>query len=619
MRCRILRWWPGLLLLAILGLLAHLISTRSLESRLQAGGSAALELNGAAGATLAMSGRDAALSGSLRSSGAVRKAASAVALVYGIRRVDSSALRVAIPTPMINPLKTKDASAVIAGNWSPFEGNSLRVTYADTTYVLGSDPEINTDVNGRWTLLPRGGLKTGENVATAFVSDDAGSQSDKAQATITRIELVPPVSPEITSMGSAEFGKAPVLGGSWPEGSGNVLEVRVGAKTYRLGRDAELTSDGADKWILRLSAPLEQEKTPAQPLVTSADGLTSRGTEKIIQLRDTSPPRVPAIFKYTGEEPQPVLRGTWDQADAISLRVAIDGKTFELGSASELQSDATGNWTLRAPLLEPGLYDVAVETRDSAGNQSVDATRDEVSILQKDTEPPIPPEVFTYKGDDVRPEISGTWAQPDAVSLKVTVSGKTYELGRDSELTSETPGLWKLVGPRPGPGIHDVIVETADAKGNISRDVTKDEIQLSDASPSVEIITPPTPPIQARASCLDDFDAVISDRSLYFRINSSDIRDEIVALLDDIAAYAKACPAAKFRIGGHTDSSGTRRHNDALSQRRTRSIIDALEERGVEAGRAVPVEWFGETRPIATNGSRTGRQKNRRVEIFVVQ
>jgi len=606
-------------LLVILGLLAHLISTSPLESRLQAGGSAALELNGAGSANLAMSGRDAILSGSLRSSDAVRKAASAVALVYGIRRVDASAMRVAIPAPMINPLKTKDADAIIAGNWSPYKGNSLRVTYADTTYVLGSDPEITTDADGLWRLTPRGGLKTGEHLATAIVSDDAGSRSDEAQATITRIELLPPGSPEITSIGSAEFGKAPVLGGAWPEGGGNILEVRIGNKTYRLGRDEELTSDGSGKWVLRLSAPLEEEKTPAQPLVTSADGLMSRGTEKIIQLRDTLPPRLPVVFKYTGEKSQPELRGTWDQSDAISLRVAVGGKTFELGNTPELQSDASGNWTLKAPELEPGLYDVAVETRDAAGNQSIDATRDEVSILQKDIQPPKPPAVFAYKGDDVQPEISGTWDQPDAVSLRVTVSGKTFELGRDSELTSETTGLWKLVGPRPGPGIHDVIAETADAKGNISRDETKDEIQLSDASPSVEVMTPPMPPVPVRAACLDDFGKVVNDRSLYFRINSSDIRDEIVPLLDDIAVYARTCPAAKFRIGGHTDSSGTRRHNDALSQRRTKAIIHALEKRGVEAGRAVPVEWFGETRPAATNGSRAGRQKNRRVEIFVAQ
>lgn len=100
---------------------------------------------------------------------------------------------------------------------------------------------------------------------------------------------------------------------------------------------------------------------------------------------------------------------------------------------------------------------------------------------------PGKPVVFPYKGDDVLPEIRGTWDHSRSVSLRVSIEGSVYELGRDGELQSDDAGFWILVGPRPGPGIHDVAVETVDAAGNVLRDETRDEIQLTDPEPSVEL------------------------------------------------------------------------------------------------------------------------------------
>ncbi|MGI6856933.1 OmpA family protein [Mesorhizobium sp. 1B3] len=67
-------------------------------------------------------------------------------------------------------------------------------------------------------------------------------------------------------------------------------------------------------------------------------------------------------------------------------------------------------------------------------------------------------------------------------------------------------------------------------------------------------------------------------------------------------------------VHGHTDSTGSDRHNFDLSQRRALSVANYLNSRGVDS-RRFAVTGFGPTRPIATNATEAGRAQNRRVEI----
>lgn len=73
----------------------------------------------------------------------------------------------------------------------------------------------------------------------------------------------------------------------------------------------------------------------------------------------------------------------------------------------------------------------------------------------------------------------------------------------------------------------------------------------------------------------------------------------------------------RVRIDGHTDDVGTVDYNMGLSQRRADSVRAWLIERGIDAGR-LETRAFGPTRPAAPNETAEGRQKNRRVEISVL-
>ena len=68
---------------------------------------------------------------------------------------------------------------------------------------------------------------------------------------------------------------------------------------------------------------------------------------------------------------------------------------------------------------------------------------------------------------------------------------------------------------------------------------------------------------------------------------------------------------------GHTDSIGTDAYNQKLSMRRAEAVKAYLKSKGVDANR-IYTEGKGENQPIATNKTREGRAKNRRVEVEVV-
>jgi OmpA-OmpF porin, OOP family len=87
--------------------------------------------------------------------------------------------------------------------------------------------------------------------------------------------------------------------------------------------------------------------------------------------------------------------------------------------------------------------------------------------------------------------------------------------------------------------------------------------------------------------------------------------------IKQVADFMKAHPEAKVAIEGHTDSIGSKASNIRLSQQRADSVKAYLVNRfGVEGNRLRAV-GYGPDRPIATNDTAEGRQKNRRVEAVV--
>ena len=83
-----------------------------------------------------------------------------------------------------------------------------------------------------------------------------------------------------------------------------------------------------------------------------------------------------------------------------------------------------------------------------------------------------------------------------------------------------------------------------------------------------------------------------------------------------IAGILASHPDLKIEIEGHADSTGSTEYNQGLSERRAQAVRSYFNQQGVTTP-IVAAVGFGETRPVATNGTAAGRQQNRRVEIIV--
>lgn len=89
-------------------------------------------------------------------------------------------------------------------------------------------------------------------------------------------------------------------------------------------------------------------------------------------------------------------------------------------------------------------------------------------------------------------------------------------------------------------------------------------------------------------------------------------RSEIAAA----AALIKAAEKSSVLIEGHTDNVGKHQPNMTLSEKRARSVKDALVESGVDP-KAVAIKGYGFTKPKASNKTAEGRQKNRRATAVI--
>ena len=106
--------------------------------------------------------------------------------------------------------------------------------------------------------------------------------------------------------------------------------------------------------------------------------------------------------------------------------------------------------------------------------------------------------------------------------------------------------------------------------------------------------------------------------TVLFDIEKATIKPESEEALDAIVEIMNEYSNTIFHIEGHTDSTGADDYNMDLSKRRAAAVRDYLVEHGIPATRLTS-EGYGETRPIATNQTREGREQNRRVEISLDQ
>lgn len=105
--------------------------------------------------------------------------------------------------------------------------------------------------------------------------------------------------------------------------------------------------------------------------------------------------------------------------------------------------------------------------------------------------------------------------------------------------------------------------------------------------------------------------------NITFATDQDAVNSAFYPTLDSVVLVLNKYNQTYIDVYGHTDSTGSDTYNQDLSQRRAQSVAGYLTGQGVN-GQRFAVQGFGETRPIADNGSEAGRAQNRRVEIQLV-
>ncbi len=137
-----------------------------------------------------------------------------------------------------------------------------------------------------------------------------------------------------------------------------------------------------------------------------------------------------------------------------------------------------------------------------------------------------------------------------------------------------------------------------------------DTFDCPKAEPVVQATAPapaPTPPPEP---------VVIASISgdVAFDLNKATLKPEFRWELDKIIKTLNESPETKFEIVGHADSTGEADYNQGLSERRAKAVADYFAQNGIDDNRFTS-SGRGEMDPIASNETREGRAKNRRVDI----
>jgi outer membrane protein OmpA-like peptidoglycan-associated protein/uncharacterized protein YegL len=105
--------------------------------------------------------------------------------------------------------------------------------------------------------------------------------------------------------------------------------------------------------------------------------------------------------------------------------------------------------------------------------------------------------------------------------------------------------------------------------------------------------------------------------TVYFDFNIAQPREDSSPIIEEAQRFMAQYPDVRAVIRGHTDFTGSDEFNQDLSSARCEAVRQALIKAGVGFER-IEVQAWGETQPAATNHTKPGRARNRRVEIVIL-
>lgn len=142
-------------------------------------------------------------------------------------------------------------------------------------------------------------------------------------------------------------------------------------------------------------------------------------------------------------------------------------------------------------------------------------------------------------------------------------------------------------------------------------------VEYEAATPTFDLAPAPAPAPKAAVAPVAAPAKITYAADAFFAFDKSVVQAAGKAKLDDLVKRMQAMDIEVVVAVGHTDSTGPSSYNQRLSVRRAEAVKAYMVSKGVDADR-IFTEGKGEDSPVADNSSRSGRAKNRRVEVEVV-
>ena len=202
--------------------------------------------------------------------------------------------------------------------------------------------------------------------------------------------------------------------------------------------------------------------------------------------------------------------------------------------------------------------------------------------------------VYKDENDDVTitiAENSSTYTKGN-ITVKNNDDGSGTYNDKDKDLLIENDGKGKAI---------------ITLKGK-STEVEAKPLEKPEKFPKLKMV-PPVPSIEANSLL------ITLDSGILFDVDKYDVRPEAKRALASLAIVLKEADIKAFEVDGHTDSDASDKHNQILSENRANAVKNFLTSQGITA--EITIKGYGESRPIASNDTPEGKQKNRRVEIII--
>jgi outer membrane protein OmpA-like peptidoglycan-associated protein/Tol biopolymer transport system component len=107
-------------------------------------------------------------------------------------------------------------------------------------------------------------------------------------------------------------------------------------------------------------------------------------------------------------------------------------------------------------------------------------------------------------------------------------------------------------------------------------------------------------------------------KNIFYETDKYNLKNESKAELGKVVDFMNNNPNVKVEISGHTDNTGTKLHNQQLSESRAKAVYDEIINSGISKER-LTYKGYADTKPIASNNTEVGKGQNRRTEFLITE